>query len=66
MGDFDCIETGFNCEDETINFGSRYIAYDNLYEISTVACFKSSETDVKVSILINYKTSSNIYSFLGN
>lgn len=48
MGEFDIIETGFNCADETINFGSRSIAYDTLYEISTIACLKSSEEEVSI------------------
>lgn len=43
MGDFECIETGFNCADETLNFGTRHIGYDSLYEISTLACLKSEE-----------------------
>lgn len=47
MGLFDLIETGFDCADETINFGTRSIGYDSLYEISTIACLKSSAEGVR-------------------
>lgn len=53
MGEFDIIETGFDCADETINFGTRSIGYDTLYEISTIACLKSSSEE-EVSIYNNY------------
>lgn len=47
MADFDIIEAGFDCADETINFGTRSIGYDSLYEISTLACLKSSNEEVR-------------------
>lgn len=48
MSEFDIIEVGFDNADETINFGSRSMGYDNLYDISTIACLKSSEESVRV------------------
>ncbi|CAG9812993.1 unnamed protein product [Phaedon cochleariae] len=55
MEDFGVIEIGFNSADETMNFGSRCIGYENLYEISTIACFTSdasSTSQVTVNCLV--------------
>lgn len=49
MAAFEIIETGFDSADETINFGNRSIANDSLYEISTIACLRSSEDMVSSS-----------------
>ncbi|XP_023312751.1 kinetochore-associated protein 1-like, partial [Anoplophora glabripennis] len=48
MEDFGIIEAGFNNADETVNFGTRSIGYDSLYEISTRACLKCSEETTAV------------------
>ncbi|KAJ8949414.1 hypothetical protein NQ318_007513 [Aromia moschata] len=54
MEDFAIIEAGFNNADETINFGTRSIGYDTLYEISTIACLKCSDDNSGVEqVLLN-------------
>ncbi|CAG9834311.1 unnamed protein product [Diabrotica balteata] len=45
MGDFELIESSFNNADETINFGTRSMGplTTSLFEICTLACFKSED-----------------------
>ncbi|KAJ8978820.1 hypothetical protein NQ317_018911 [Molorchus minor] len=52
MEDFAIIESGFSNADETINFGTRAIGHDSLYEISTIACFKCSEDNTGVAEVV--------------
>ncbi|CAH1987145.1 unnamed protein product [Acanthoscelides obtectus] len=56
MGDFE-IETGFVSADETINFGTRCMGMDSLYETATVACIKTTGanqvSDVNLNCIIN-------------
>lgn len=52
MEDFGIIESGFSNADETINFGTRSVGYDSLYEISTTACLKCSEESSVSNFLI--------------
>nr|CAI5837505.1 unnamed protein product [Callosobruchus analis] len=52
MGDFE-IECGFSSADETINFGTRCMGMDSLYEIATVACIKTAETNQVSDVVLN-------------
>uniref|UniRef100_A0A6P7F6M5 Kinetochore-associated protein 1 n=1 Tax=Diabrotica virgifera virgifera TaxID=50390 RepID=A0A6P7F6M5_DIAVI len=60
MGDFEIIECSFNNADETINFGTRSMGPVTtcLFEICTLACFKSEDelftgvSDLQINALI--------------
>lgn len=51
MAQYDVYETGFDNLNETLVFGSRAIDGKSLYEISTLAVIRSSDTK-NVRILI--------------
>nr|CAH7754907.1 unnamed protein product [Callosobruchus chinensis] len=58
MGDFE-IESGFASADETINFGTRCMGMDSLYEIATVASIKTAEKNQVSDVVLNCLIKSN-------
>ncbi|VEN64327.1 unnamed protein product, partial [Callosobruchus maculatus] len=58
MGDFE-IEAGFASADETINFGTRCMGMDCLYEIATVARMKTTENNEVSDVVLNCLVKNN-------
>lgn len=53
MSNWDLIECGFNSADETLNFGTRCFGQsDNLYEATTLATFKNTESENETNLAI--------------
>lgn len=56
MASWSSVQSGFNVDDETINFGTRIIAENNsLYEACTVATIQSLE-----KVRVTYSNLSNM------